>query len=63
VYYEELWDYYWLLRRGESILCSEILAYKQLTGMEIEKYEVDVLLTIDNYVSARLEHHRKAQRG
>jgi hypothetical protein len=58
VYYEDLWNYYWLLRRGDAILCSEILAYTQLTGISLDKHDVDMLLTIDSYVNARLEHHR-----
>lgn len=54
-----IWDYYWAIRRGERLLCSEILAYKQLTNADIGGYETDLLLLIDDYVSNRVEHNRE----
>lgn len=59
LYYEEIWNYYWTIRRGESLLCSEILAYKELTNADIGAYEVRMLLYIDDCVNERLRFHRE----
>lgn len=57
---EYIWDYYWKLRSSEELLCSEILAYIQLTGVtDIGEFEVNTMLTIDSLVSSRLAYHRR----
>lgn len=59
IYFEEEWDMYWMLRRGESLQCTEILAYSQLTGMPFGEYEVNTLLLIDDFVSSRIRYHER----
>lgn len=53
------WHWYWQIRRGEGLLCSEVLAYKELTGADIGQYEIGIMLNIDEYVSSALEKKRK----
>jgi hypothetical protein len=55
----DVWNYYWLIRRGETLLCSEILAYKELTNAEIDAYEVNMMLYIDDCVNNRIAYYRK----
>ena len=38
---------------------SEVLAFKQLTGVEIGEYELNEMLLIDTFVENRLSYHRK----
>ena len=59
VYCEILWDYYWKIRSDGSFKISEVLAFKQLTGVEIGEYELNELLLIDTFVENRLSYHRK----
>ena len=53
------WEWYWTIRRGEKLLRSEVLAYKELTGADIGEYELGIMLNIDDYVSSALEKKRK----
>jgi hypothetical protein len=61
VYCSDLWDYYWKIRVDGKFLCSEVLAFKQLTDIEIGEYELNEMFILDSFVNERLEYHRRSR--
>lgn len=53
------WKYYWEIRRGEEFKCSEVQAYKNLTGADIGPFETKSMLFIDDCVNERMAYHRQ----
>lgn len=60
--YADIWRIYWRIRRSDSFSFNEILAYKQLTGEVIERFEVDELLRIDAFIEHRLSFHKNSKK-
>jgi len=50
VCYDYIWNLYWHLRSDGAFLCSELLAYKTLTGDDIGKFETNELLLLHRFV-------------
>lgn len=60
--YAELWQIYWHVRHDGSFSLSELHAYRELTGVVIEKFEVKELLMIDAFVQTRIRYHENSNR-
>jgi len=43
-----------MIRRDGKFLCSEALAYRELTGADITKFELHEMLMMDNVVNSTL---------
>lgn len=62
VYCAKIWQQYWYIRTDGVFKASEALAYAQITGEEIGRFELHEMYIIDSYVAQRLEYHRQSQR-